>query len=199
MGDKMKYREHRRDLESRTGQNKMNEKDQAAIDHVASVSKHTHAAMIVKQLITGWSVEFEYAIGEWKIIDYPSWAHDIKYRLIEPTPAKPAYRVYKLTHGGTSTIDKGIDVIPDGAEWLTDWIEYDLPKKWPTPLVERIAAIDIKAAQWIVDHWDDLLDDKYSVYGLHSRESKILNTMFRFSMSPQGYDYWCDIRDKLRE
>jgi hypothetical protein len=177
----------------------MNDKDQAAIDHVASVSKHPHAAMIVKQLITGWSVEFEYAVGEWKISDYPSWAYDIKYRLIEPKPAKPAYRVYKLTETTTTTIDRGLDTIPDDVEWLGDWIEYDPPKKWPTPLVERIAAIDIKAAEWIVDHWDDLLDDRYTYKNNYSRDCGTLNHMFDWEATPQGSKYWESISVKLGE
>lgn len=113
----------------------LTKEDQAAIDHVASVSKHPHAAMIVKQLITGWDVEFEYATEEWKIIDYPSWAHDIKYRLIEPKPAKPAYRVYKDKNNGCTYTRDAIDCPRDDHipspyyEWISDWIEYDPPKK----------------------------------------------------------------------
>ena len=107
----------------------MNDKDQAAIDHVASVSKNPHAAMIVKQLITGWSVEFEYAVGEWKISDYPSWAYDIKYRLIEPKPAKPAYRVYADQDGYLFVAERsskgGIcQTFTENIRWISDWIEY---------------------------------------------------------------------------
>jgi len=176
----------------------MNEKDHAAIDHVASVSKHPQAEIITKWLITGWEVKRKDGI---RIDGNPYWHIDIEYYLIEPKPAKPAkpaYRVYKLTDGGTSTIDKGIDVIPDGAEWLTDWIEYDLPKKWPTPLVERIAAIDIKAAEWIVDHWDDLLDEKYTYKGKYSRDSERLDLMFDWEKTDFIFD-WFNISDKLRE
>lgn len=186
----------------------MNDKDQAAIDHVASVSKHPHAAIIVKQLITGWSVEFEYAIGEWQIIDYPRWAHDIKYRLIEPKPAKPAYRVYiNKTTGATISRDSRDghreDYLDNNHEWLCDWIEYDQPKEWPTPLVERIAAIDLEAAQWIVDHWDDLLEDRYTKdfnnnNVLYSRESHDLNAMFSWK-STGKLEYWLNIYRKLRE
>jgi len=178
----------------------MNDKDQAAaIDHVASVSKNPHAAMIVKQLITGWSVEFEYAVGEWKISDYPTWSPGSKYRLIEPKPSKPAYRVYKLTHGGTSTIDRGVDVIPDDVEWLGDWIEYDTPKEWPTPLVERIAAIDIKAAEWIVDNWDDLVDGKYAPNKNYNAMSDELQNMLVWELTEHGDMFWRKISRQLGE
>ncbi len=180
----------------------MNDKDQAAIDHIASVSKHPHAAMIVKWLITGWDVEFQHAIGEWKISDFPTWSPGSKYRLIEPKPVKPAYRVYGGANG-TNTVDRLPNGslshgIPDGAEWLGEWIEYDQPKKWPTPLVERIAAIDPEAAQWIVDHWEDLLDEKYTV-GVYDRMNDRLLDMFYWTSSPQKHDYWSKISDKLGE
>ncbi len=53
-------------------------------------------------------------------------------------------------------------------------------KQWPTPLVERIAEIDLKAAEWIVDHWGDLLEDKYTSDSLcgpdrYSRDACALN------------------------
>jgi len=181
----------------------MNDKDQAAIDHVASVSKNPHAAMIVKQLITGWSVEFEYAAGEWRISANPSWSPGSKYRLIEPKPAKPAYRVYG-GENGTNTVDRLPNGslshgIPEWAEWISDWIEYDQPKKWPTPLVQRIAAIDLDAAQWIVDHWDDLLDERYSEGVTAGRESGRLCSMFTWSSSTQGKEYWYAISKQLGE
>lgn len=181
----------------------MNDKDQAAIDHVASVSNHPHAAMIVKWLITGWDVEFQHAIGEWKISDFPTWSPGSKYRLIEPKPAKPAYRVYVDTKSLlTNTIDDSDGTrhhdLPVLCEWISDWIEYDPPKKWPTPLVERIAAIDIKAAEWIVDHWDDLLDRKYVTEDNYSRDSKVLLSMFCWKASPQGVQYWNNIDNKLQ-
>ena len=180
--------------------------DQAAIDHVASVSKHTHAAMIVKWLITGWDVEFQHAIGKWKISDFPTWSPGSKYRLIEPKPAKPAYRVYvSKISGQTFSRNSAEDGTRDNSltpssEWLSDdWIEYDPPKKWPTPLVERIAAIDIKAAEWIVAHWDDLLDDKYTYKNNYSRDCDTLSHMFDWETPPQGTDYWGSISDKLGE
>lgn len=110
----------------------MNDKDQAAIDHVASVSNHPHAAMIVKWLITGWDVEFQHAIGKWKISDFPTWSPGSKYRLIEPKPAKPAYKVYRLPNGMTSTEDRYENgdeskMLPDAAIPISDWIEYDRP------------------------------------------------------------------------
>jgi len=185
----------------------MNDKDQAAIDHVASVSKNPHAAMIVKWLITGWDVEFQHAIGEWKISDFPTWSPGSKYRLIEPKPAKPAYRVYRsISSGNTYTRDSNgferydhLDGEGIVREWISDWIEYDPPKKWPTPLVERIAAIDIKAAEWIVDHWDDLLDWKYQACVTVGRESQYLYSMFDWKEAPQEPGYWDKISNKLGE
>jgi len=183
----------------------LTDNDKAAIIHVSSVSKHPHAAMIIKQLITGWGVEFEYAVGEWKISDYPSWAYDIKYRLIEPKPAKPAYRVYRNKNNGSTYTRDAIDcprnnhISSYNYEWISEWIEYDPPKKWPTPLVERIAAIDIKAAEWIVDHWDDLLDDRYTRKGMYDRESNLLSHSFDWSESDIGCIFWDEISTKLGE
>ena len=181
----------------------MNDKDQAAIDHVASVSKNPHAAMIVKWLITGWDVEFQHAIGEWKISDFPTWSPGSKYRLIEPKPAKPAYRVY-LDKEGTPYVarkyaDGNVAQTYEEVDYITDWIEYDPPKKWPTPLVERIAAIDLEAAQWIVDHWDDLLDDRYTYKNNYSRDCGTLNYMFDWEATPQGSKYWESISVELGE
>ena len=183
----------------------MNDKDKSAIDHVASVSKHPHAAMIVKWIITGWDVEHEYVAGEWRITGSPSWSPGSKYRLIEPKPAKPAYRVYIDPINGNpaivrrSTYDIDYKSYDGKVEWLTEWKEYDQPKKWPTPLVERIAAINLEAAQWIVDHWDDLLEERYSGSVSGGRESHKLRSMFQWSESPQGKEYWYAISKQLGE
>jgi len=178
----------------------MNDKDQAAIDHIASVSQNPHAAMIVKQLITGWDLKSNIT---GTIIKNTTWVDGSEWQLIEPKPAKPAYRVYGGANG-TNTVDRLPNGslshgIPDGAEWLGEWIEYDPPKKWPTPLVERIAAIDIKAAEWIVDHWDDLLEDKYKNSNMYSRDANSVIDMFKWDESPQGTDYWDDIDNKTRK
>lgn len=177
--------------------------DQAAIDHIASVSKNPHAAMVVKWLITGWDVVYK---GQKDRLPHPCWSKDDEYELIEPKPAKPAYRVYKrnddittytqdrYVSGNTSHIHNIDDV-----EWISDWVEYDPPKKWPTPLVERIAAIDIKAAEWIVDNWDDLLDDVYVTNDGYSRDSERLIYMFCWKNSPQGSQYWNNIDNKLND
>lgn len=182
----------------------MNDNDQAAIDHVASVSKHPHAAMIVKWLITGWDVIRKDDPDN--IIISPRWHKGEEYELIEPKPAKPAYRVFiEPNDGEPKTVtrkhyDKHNDSYDGKVEWISDWIEYDPePKKWPTPLVERIAAIDIKAAQWIVEHWDDLLDDKYTQKGRYSRESSRLDSMFPWRFSEISEDVWFDISKKLGE
>ncbi|MBP9871397.1 MAG: hypothetical protein KBC53_07835 [Nitrosomonas sp.] len=131
----------------------LTQKDLDAINYIASVSKHKHAAIIAKWLITGWDVEFKNQNVKWVTNPYPYWHESNEYRLIEPKPPKPAYRVYIV-----GTITNTVDRYADGTystnyhkdrDWLSDWIEYDTestPKKWPTPLVERIAAIDIKAA-----------------------------------------------------
>ena len=181
----------------------MNDRDQAAIDHVASVSKHPHAAMIVKWLITGCEIEFyddEYK--RWVTVGgNPTWYDDIKYRIIEQ---KPAYRVYiNKNTGYTSTLDsKGGfrgELPCINGKWISGWIEYDEPKKWPTPLVESIAEINMDAANWIVDHWDDLLDDKYTYRGNYSRDSETLDLMFDWSESDINANIWEEISTKLGE
>ena len=183
---------------------KLTKQDNDAINHIASVSKHKHAALIAKWLITGWIVEFKNISGDWCKDKYPGWGKETEYRLIEPKPPKPAYRVYQ-EYILTGTVDRYSDGTysanyHENLDWLTDWIEYDPdPKRWPTPLVERIAAIDIKAAEWIVDHWDDLLDDRYTNEGEHSRYSETLTRMFLWSNSPQGSKSWREISDKLGE
>lgn len=181
----------------------MNDKDQASIDHVTSVSKNPHAAMIVRWLVTGWDVKRK---DDDIILQAPHWIEGVEYELIEPKPAKPAYRVYKDRNmPGTYTQDRDINgkvtqiCFEDNVEFISDWIEYDPPKKWPTPLVERIAAIDIKAAEWIVDNWDDLLTYKYTNDGMHKRESNILKNMFSWIQSPQYGYYWDRISKELGE
>lgn len=134
----------------------MNDKDQAAIDHVASVSKHPHAAMIVKWLITGWDVRFRQGNGDMCSTTAATWNPDTEYELIEP-------------------------------------------KKRTIPLVARIAAIDLEAAQWIVDHWDDLLEDRYTCKNNYSRDCDTLSHMFDWEAPPQGADYWSNISEKLGE
>ena len=185
----------------------MNDKDQAAIDHVASVSKHPHAAMIVKWLITGWDVEFLYkdTINDYNTAPFPSWHPDTVFRLIEPKPEKPAYRVFiEPGDGEPRTVtrkhyNKHSDSYDDKVDWISDWEEYDPPKKWPTPLVERIAAIDLEAAQWIVKHWDDLLEDRYTRKGMYDRESQLLSHSFDWSESDIGAIFWEEISTKLGE
>ncbi len=159
----------------------MNDKDQAAIDHVASVSKHPHAAMI----ITGWDVKLE-----GKITNNPYWHKGYKYELIEP---KPELSVMDIMMSNKPTIYDAL------VERLAR--EYVLTKrtKWPTPLVERIAAIDLEAAQWIVDHWDDLLESKYASEVSVGRESNELHSMFSWKSSDQGKPYWQEIANKLGE
>lgn len=181
----------------------MNDKDRDAIDHVASVSKNPHAAMIVKWLITGWDVIRKDDPDN--IIISPRWHKGEEYELIEPKPAKPAYRVYIEPSNQKPTIvtkwsyDKSRDSFDGKVEWISDWIEYDQPKKWLTPLVERIAAIDLKAAEWIVDHWDELLAGKYDPIGLYKVYSDTLDKMFYWPSTEQGDAYWRNISRQLGE
>ena len=112
---------------------------------------------------------------------------------------KPEYRVYRYKgERGSNTQDR----YPDGklshigdisqVVFMSDWIEYDpSPKKWPTPLVERIAAIDIEAAQWIVDHWD--------VFLFNNKNTEKLLFMFIWEDAPQGSQYWRSISEQLGE
>ena len=179
----------------------LSQQDQDAINHIASVSKHKHAEIIAKWLITGWDVKLK---GFDERLECPSWLNNVEYELIEPKPPKPAYRVYQA-YILTGTVDRYSDGTysanyHENLDWLTDWIEYDPdPKKWPTPLVARIAAIDIKAAEWIVDHWDELLEVKYIGSNNYSRDSDRLLEMFVWNKSDQGHLYWRSIADKLGE
>lgn len=180
----------------------MNNRDQDVIDYIASVSKHPHAVMIVEWLITGWDVSKR---GWNEKLENPIWSPNVEYELIKPKPPKPAYRVYK-SGSLTFTVDRYIDGRcsygndPD-LDWLTDWIEYDQDPdaiKWPTPLCERIAAIDLQAAKWIVGNWDNLLDDNYTLNS-YNRESSTLVEMFYWAESPQGIHYWEEMSNKLGE
>ena len=138
-------------------------------------------------------------------------AHEIEWQtpnvlLRKIKPKKPAYRVYRNKNNGSTYTRDAIDCPRDdhissyNYEWISDWIEYDPePKKWPTQLVERIAAIDIKAAEWIVDRWDDLLEERYSGSVSGGRESHKLRSMFQWSESPQGKEYWYAISKQLGE
>lgn len=180
----------------------LTDKDKAAIAHIASVSREPHAEIRSEQLITGAKVEIRTPSGNWSEKHYPLWLSEAQYSLVYPK-IKPAYRVYKLNDRQTTTVDRDsagrilehLDL--EGVEWLGDWVEYDEPKKWPTPLVERIAAIKPEAAEWIVENWDDLLDDKYVTKDNYSRDSGMLISMFCWEASPQGTQYWNNIDNKL--
>lgn len=129
--------------------------NEQVIKYISDHSKNPHAAMMVEQLLTGWDVEYLTNNEEWVTATRPNWSPAVKYRLVKPKQ-KPAYRVYRfLTGKNTHTQERdsqGIEsALPDGAIILQSWKEYDPePKQWPTPLVERIAAIDLDAANWIV-------------------------------------------------
>lgn len=114
----------------------LTERDLKVVEHVANISKNIHAALIVKQLITGWDVEIQDNITrKWNLIvkpAKPSWSEEFTYRLVKPK-MKPAYRAFKFGDGsGTSTVDRNENgnfssPLPIGAKWLGDWIEYDHP------------------------------------------------------------------------
>lgn len=133
--------------------------NEQVIEYVRATSNHPHAEKIIEWILTGCIVKYWHDYdNEWKETTTPGWNKDTKYLLFTPKPAKPAYRVYRVKHTGqTFTRDNEKDgsrndILTNKSEWISDWIEYDPPKKWPTPLVERIAAIDIKAADmftWI--------------------------------------------------
>lgn len=181
----------------------LTEQDKAAIEHIASVSKHPHAAMIVEWLITDAKVEYFEDYGPWVLCDeYLIWHKEVKYRLVYPK-IKPAYRVYRHKKTGCTYSRDSIDGTRDNrlteySEWISEWIEYDEPKQWPTPLVERIAAIDRDAAQWIVENWDDLVAGEYSTNNKDvNAHAGTLNMMFIWGLAPQGDKYWRRIYKKL--
>ena len=174
----------------------LTDKDKEAIAHIASVSKHPHAAMMAEWLITSCEVKLD-----GKVNNNPYWHKDYKYELVYPK-TKPAYRVYRYKgERGTNTQDRfengSLSHIGDITQvvFMGDWAEY---QKWPTPLVERIAAIEPEAAQWIVDNWDDLVAGKYTRRDCNAT-TDILLTMFHWTRSPQGHDYWRHISGQLGE
>lgn len=182
--------------------------NEQVIKYISENSKHPHAEIIAEWLLTGRDVEFHsQKSGHWREASTPNWRKDTKYRLVKQK-IKPAYKVYKYKNQlGSCAQDRYEDgtishhVNDKDVIWLTpDWVEYDPePKKWPTPLVECIAAIDIKAANWIVDNWDDLLLDKYTYKGRYSRESDRLGKMFCWAKASLDEGYWYDISQKLGE
>lgn len=183
---------------------KLTDKDKAAIAHIASASREPHAAMRAEQLITGAKVEFYNTFcNDWRDVDAATWDKETEYRLVYPK-IKPAYRVYIDPNGITLTIDRFVDGslssgLPDGCEWISDWVEYDDTKQWPTPLVERIAAIDIKAAKWIVDNWDDLVDGKHSGSLSYMKAyNEDLYCCFYWETTPQRHNYWENIYKQLK-
>jgi len=173
---------------------KLTDKDQEAIKHIAKVSTNPNADLIVMQLITGWDLK---NTNTGVVIKDTKWLSD-GFELIEP---KPAYRVYrKIGCRGTYTLDRYVDEwvnapLPADCEFISDWIEYDPPILWPTILIERIAAIDIDAAQWIINNQNILFDGGGSI----KIESKLLYSMFNWDKTPQGYDYWSKISKELGE
>lgn len=168
---------------------KLTDKDQEAIKHITKVSTNPNADLIVMQLITGWDLKNKHT---GVVIKNNQWISD-DFVLIKP---KPAYRVYrKIGCRGTYTLDRYSDgwfnaQLPENCEFISDWIEYDTPILWPTPLIERIAAIDIDAAEWIINN-----QNNHPI----RMESKLLCSMFNWERTPQGYDYWSKISKKLGE
>jgi len=181
--------------------------NEQVIKYVSENSKNPHAAMMVEQLLTGWDVELEDQPNSWVKDPNTIWHPLVKYRLVKPK-MKPAYRVFRLAgetrprvqYRNADGSESSTLLTNTTAVCLTDWVEYDPePKQWPTPLVERIAAIDIEAAEWIVDNWDELLEDRYTRGGTYRRDSNTLGNMFFFGSPPQCSMYWADISIRLGE
>lgn len=81
-------------------------------------------------------------------------------------------------------------------KFLTDWIEYDDEFVWPSPLVARIAQVDLKAAEWLCENFHQL--HKYSaVPDKDFKSVEALSNLFCWDMSPQGNDYWKEVYQKL--
>lgn len=167
----------------------MNNND--VIEYIRQNSKHTHAELIAEWLLTGCEVIFlDEALGERFTCENPSWLPERKYLLVK---RKPAYRVFKLFKRTTSTVDRYengtySENYNENLEWISDWIEYDPDPtpKWPDEYIQRIAEIDQSAAQWIVDNIDP-----------NEADLDHLSSMFTWSESPQGHDYWENIYQTL--
>lgn len=167
----------------------MNNND--VIEYIRENSKRPHAALIAEWLLTGYEVKVYYDdLEQYVICEEPEWRPERKYLLVKP---KPAYRVFKLSQRTTSTVDRYengtySDNYKDDLEWLSDWIEYEPQStvRWPNEYIKRIAEIDESAAQWVVNNVE-----------LNESNRNDLSSMFSFSSSPQGHEYWWNIYETL--
>lgn len=120
----------------------------------------------------------------------------LEYR-IKPKTVK--FRNYM--HNGNIYVSYEDTPVANSVIWLGDWIEVELPQitqqQWPTELVARIAKIDLQAAEWLRDNWRELDSKNYQECISAGKNSDNLSTMFSWRKSPQGYDYWDNIRSKL--
>jgi len=169
----------------------MNITDKQVIEHVSKKSKNPHAAMMVEWLLTGKEVLYRGC----KVTN-PSWLPDNKYEF--KSKQKPAYRVYIDPNKITLTIDRYTDgtyssELPEDCIWLSDWVEYDTEqaKQWPSELVERISKINLEAAEWLRDNWDDIKKE--------CRDAKRLDCLMIWYSKPQGNKYWQEISKQLGE
>jgi hypothetical protein len=129
-------------------------------------------------------------------------------RIIEASP-KTEYSEYEykdrvLVDYGTfiSVINfDNIEQCKTYAFALTNLINEDkepLTRKWPTPLVAKIAIIDLPAATWIADNWEDLLAGKYTSYKRSVNAGSLIDA-FDWHLTPEPFnsDYWSRIHNRL--
>lgn len=187
----------------------MNSNERLTIEYVAENSDHPHAAMIVEWLLTNKPIEYQNKEGDW-IETKRLWLSDVPYRF-KPEP-KPAYRVYLNNLGLPVTItrdgDEQFNIESDVmfVKWLSpDWTEYDpepapLKETWPSELVERIAGINREAAKWLRDNWHGVENSKFGGFRTGNGKCEIttLGYLLQWKDTPQGYDFWKEISDKLR-
>lgn len=85
-------------------------------------------------------------------------------------------------------------------KWLGDWqeVEVESCQQWPSELVERIAEIDLDAAEWLRDNLGNLKDYR-SISGADINKVRRLFDLMCFTSTPQGRSYWRRIARKLGE
>lgn len=129
--------------------------------------------------------------GVWRTCTYD------QYR-IKPKTVK--FRNYLNKAGNIRTCNDG-ESQSLFVKWIGDWQEVEVDsepdQQWPTELVARIANIDLQAAEWLRDNWSELDSKNYQEYISVGKNSDNLSTMFNWRNSPQGSDYWDNIRSKL--
>lgn len=102
-------------------------------------------------------------------------------------------------------VDEKYNHIPELLTWRQNEQYRLLPKikeeSWPSELVERISKIDLDAAHWLKDHWDELDTQKYIGHVVYKRSTKNtsrLDALFNWSLDTEhNFLYWHNLNEQL--